>query len=120
LETLSASTWPRLSSGASPAGTVGVVQGRAQVHRRIAMIARFDKTDLSNRARWSAPGVLLSLLVAGIALTGAVRSEACDQKDNEEKATAVSAAEAVPAAPAAEAPEAPESKETADAEAAPA
>lgn len=63
-----------LSRGApsSPLG-VGVLdlQSKAQLRRRIAMIARFDRS----RRHWSVAGVALSALVGAIALTGPVRGQ---------------------------------------------
>jgi beta-lactamase regulating signal transducer with metallopeptidase domain len=60
-----------LSRGAVPAGAMGVIGHRAQMHRRIAMIARFD----GSRRHWSASGLLLSAAVLGAALAGAVRAQ---------------------------------------------
>ena len=57
-----------------PAGAMGVIQHRALMHRRIAMIARFDRT----RPRWTASGVLLSLLVGSAALLTAAITRADD------------------------------------------
>ena len=53
------------------AGAVGVIQTRELMHRRIAMIARFDGT----RHSWSAGGVLLSLALGGAALISSVRAQ---------------------------------------------
>ncbi|MDB5289496.1 MAG: hypothetical protein JWL69_737 [Phycisphaerales bacterium] len=63
-------------SGTVPALAVGVLDGggwarKAQLRRRITMIARFDRPA----GRWPALGVALSLLVGGVAFTGAVRGQ---------------------------------------------
>lgn len=60
-----------LSRGAVPAGAMGAVGHKALMHRRIAMIARFD----GSRRHWSASGLLLSAAVTGAALAGAVRAQ---------------------------------------------
>lgn len=60
-----------LSHGAVPAGAMGVIGHKALMHRRIAMIARFD----GSRRHWSASAILLSAAVAGTALAGAVRAQ---------------------------------------------
>lgn len=57
-----------------PAAAMGVIQHRALMHRRIAMIARFDRT----RPHWTASGVLLSLVVGGAALFTAATTRAGD------------------------------------------
>ncbi|HWE92356.1 MAG TPA: M56 family metallopeptidase [Tepidisphaeraceae bacterium] len=62
--------------GSVPGLAVGVLDGggwarKAQLRRRITMIARFDRPA----GRWPAMGVALSLLVGGVAFTGAVRGE---------------------------------------------
>lgn len=57
-----------------PAGAMGVIQHRALMHRRIAMIARFDQT----RPHWTASGVLLSLVIGGAALLTAAITKADD------------------------------------------
>ncbi|MDB5304622.1 MAG: peptidase, partial [Phycisphaerales bacterium] len=64
------------SAGALPGLTVGVLERggwarKAQLRRRITMIARFDRPA----GRWPAFGVALSLLVGGVAFTGAVRGQ---------------------------------------------
>src|SRR4051794_35805708 len=61
-----------LSGGASPPGMIDIVRtGESHLRRRFAMIARYD----GKAGRWSATGVVLSLLVGGVALTGAVRGQ---------------------------------------------
>ncbi|MDB5291131.1 MAG: hypothetical protein JWL69_2372 [Phycisphaerales bacterium] len=63
-------------AGVLPGLAVGVLDGggwarKAQLRRRITMIARFDRPA----GRWPAFGVALSLLVGGVAFTGAVRGQ---------------------------------------------
>jgi beta-lactamase regulating signal transducer with metallopeptidase domain len=53
-------------------GAVGVLEGKQSIRRRIAMIARFDR---SNRNSSPLFGVALSVLAGGVALTGAVRGQ---------------------------------------------
>jgi len=67
-----------------PAGAIGVIQHRALMHRRIAMIAHFDRT----RPHWTASGVLLSLAVGGAALATAVITRAQDAPAAPEAPTA--------------------------------
>jgi beta-lactamase regulating signal transducer with metallopeptidase domain len=63
-------------AGTVPGLAVGVLDGggwarKAQLRRRITMIALFDRPA----GRWPVLGVALSLLVGGVALTGAVRGQ---------------------------------------------
>jgi beta-lactamase regulating signal transducer with metallopeptidase domain len=71
LETLSTSA----HSSAPPAGAlrVGILEGRekAQIQRRLVMIARFD----TGVRRWSVLGASLALILAAAALTGAVSAQ---------------------------------------------
>jgi beta-lactamase regulating signal transducer with metallopeptidase domain len=62
-----------LSRGSALPGMVGVLEGKTSIRRRFAMIARFDRQKND-----AAPvlGVVLSLLIGGVALTGAVRGQA--------------------------------------------
>lgn len=46
------------------AGAVGILEGGAQLKRRIRMIARFNRTRAHTRARWSATALALLALVA--------------------------------------------------------
>ncbi|MDQ3438793.1 MAG: polysaccharide biosynthesis/export family protein [Planctomycetota bacterium] len=54
-----------------PAGGVGILEGKAQMKRRITMIAQFAR---SSRA-WTAVGACLVLLLGVVALTDAVQAE---------------------------------------------
>ena len=99
-----------LCRGASPPGLIDILHTRdSQLGRRFAMIARYD----GRAGRWSVMGVVLSLLLGGVAVTGAVRGQdaapaapaaAARPLDAPREVTATPAA-AVPAAanPAAEA-----------------
>jgi hypothetical protein len=61
-----------LSRGASPPGLIDIVHTRhAHLHRRFTMIASYRPRP----GRWSATGLAISLLVAGVALTGAVKGQ---------------------------------------------
>lgn len=65
-----------LPAGSVPAGAVGVLNGgawlrKAQLRRRITMIALFDRSG----RRASALGLAVSLAVGAVALTGAVRAD---------------------------------------------
>jgi len=68
-----------LSRGAAPPGMIDMVHAgngtqlrNTHLKRRFTMIARYDaKTG----GRWSAAGLALSVLVGGVALTGAVRGQ---------------------------------------------
>lgn len=72
-----------VSRGVSSPLGVGVLdlQSKARLRRRIAMIARFDRS----RSRWSAAAVGVSALLAAVAFTGPVRGQ------NAEPAAGVSA-----------------------------
>jgi len=61
-----------LARGAAPPGVIDMVHTKeSHLRRRFAMIARYD----GKAGRWSAAGIVLSLLVGGVALTGAVRGQ---------------------------------------------
>jgi beta-lactamase regulating signal transducer with metallopeptidase domain len=60
-----------LCHGGVPAGAMGVIQHRALMHRRIAMIAQFDPS----RRTWSGTGMMLSLLLIIAAAVSAVRAQ---------------------------------------------
>jgi hypothetical protein len=61
-----------LARGAAPPGMIDIVRNReSHLRRRFAMIARFD----GKSGRWSATGIALSLLIGGVALTGAVSGQ---------------------------------------------
>ena len=61
-----------LSRGASPPGMIDILHTRdSQLRRRFTMIARYD----GKLGCWSGTGVLVSVVVAGVALTGAVRGQ---------------------------------------------
>ena len=65
-----------LSRGASPPGMIDIVHtresyGHSHLRRRFTMIARYD----GRVGTWSAAGLVLSVLVGGIALTGAVKGQ---------------------------------------------
>jgi hypothetical protein len=51
-------------------GAVGILEGKAQIQRRLLMIARFD----AKRRRWPAVAAGLSLIVGALALAGATRA----------------------------------------------
>ena len=61
----------RVSGGSEIVGAMGVVQHKSFMHRRIVMIARFDGTS----RRWSATGVVLSLLLGGAATVSTLRAQ---------------------------------------------
>ena len=54
-----------------PAGGVGILEGKAQMKRRITMIAQFAR----NSRAWTAVAVVLVLALALVALTDAVQAE---------------------------------------------
>ena len=61
-----------LSRGASPPGLIDILHTRdSHLRRRFTMIASYD----GKAGRWSATGLAVSLLVAGLALTGAVNGQ---------------------------------------------
>jgi hypothetical protein len=61
-----------LARGAAPPGVIDMVHSNeSHLRRRFAMIARYD----GKAGRWSAAGIVLSLLVGGVALTGAVKGQ---------------------------------------------
>jgi beta-lactamase regulating signal transducer with metallopeptidase domain len=60
---------------AVPGGAVGILEGKAQIQRRLQMIARFDATG----RRTPAVAAAVALVVGGLALAGATR--AADSND---------------------------------------
>jgi hypothetical protein len=66
-----------LSGGGSTAavagGAVGILEGKAQIKRRLVMIARFETTTTTRR-RWSAVAAALGLTVGALALSGVTRA----------------------------------------------
>ena len=61
-----------LTRGVSPPGLIDMVHvPHSHLRRRFTMIARYD----GKRGRWSATGLVLSLLLGGVALTGAVSGQ---------------------------------------------
>lgn len=66
-------------------GAVGILEGKAQLQRRLQMIARFDSTT----RRWPAvAAVSLGLLVGGLALSGAATRAADNPNKNQPPAGA--------------------------------
>jgi hypothetical protein len=62
----------RLCQGTPPPGLIDIVHTRhAHLHRRFTMIASFD----GKAGRWSATSFLVSIVLGGVALTGAVRGQ---------------------------------------------
>ena len=61
-----------LSRGSSLPGMVGVLEGRTNIRRRIAMIARFDRTHRNASPLF---GAALTALACGVALTGAATAQ---------------------------------------------
>jgi beta-lactamase regulating signal transducer with metallopeptidase domain len=69
----SGATGGRVPAGALtvPAGAVGILEGKAQIQRRLLMIAKFDATT---GRRWPAVAATVTLLVGALALSGATRA----------------------------------------------
>jgi hypothetical protein len=85
-----------LSRGASPPGMIDMIHTRhTHLSRRFTMIARYD----GRTGRWSATGLALSLLIAGVSFTGAVNGQ--DAAPAAPGTSSVSAAQPGPAQPAA-------------------
>ncbi|MDB5320277.1 MAG: blaR1 4 [Phycisphaerales bacterium] len=56
---------------ALPAGAVRILEGKAQIQRRLLMIAKFDATT---GRRWPAVAATVALVVGALALSGATRA----------------------------------------------
>ena len=73
LESLSAATDPKAPPAGALRAGIGILEGRekAQIQRRLVMIARFD----TRSRRWSVLGVSLALILTAAALTGVVSAQ---------------------------------------------
>jgi beta-lactamase regulating signal transducer with metallopeptidase domain len=61
---------PAAAAAVPTGGAVGILEGKAQIQRRLLMIARFD----AKRRRWPAVAAGFSLIVGALALAGATRA----------------------------------------------
>jgi hypothetical protein len=100
-----------LAGGASPPGLIDMTplrspaprfapraQTDAQLRRRFTMIATFDRRS-RNARRWPVSGLIVSLALLAVALTGAVRAQDGQAKTNEAKPQAPDVKAAQPRRP---------------------
>jgi hypothetical protein len=85
-----------LSRGASPPGMIDILHTRdSHLRRRFTMIASYN----GRAGRWSAPGLVVSLTLCGVALTGAVRGQSAPESQQQATPAATSQAPAAEAKP---------------------
>jgi len=93
-ETLSLSLTPAGAHVAVPAGAVGILEGKAELQRRLLMIARFD----AKRRRTPVLALGFGLLLGAVALSGATRAADPNEKTTPATPTAAQSTKSRPTA----------------------
>ena len=70
VEALSGGDWRGRVPAPLPGGALGILEGKAQIQRRLLMIARFD----AKSRRWPAVAAGLALLIGALALSGVTKA----------------------------------------------